>query len=205
MHKCIFCEIYEKNKEKILKENELFFSIMDKYPMTEGHLLIIPKRHFSSVFDISHEEWNSALDLIRELKTFLENGYSPSGYNIGINVGSDAGQSVFHAHIHLIPRYNGDMDSQAERAGRINIPLFEFMRDNDIFKKVILDQFAQRKIDEITQKMDGGVTGEDMDSLKTKLCEFTDDFCRTEEVKKLDDIFQIVEKILVKKIDKTED
>ena len=184
----------------MLNENEYFFSIPDKYPMTDGHLLIIPKRHFESIFEIKQEEWNSVLNLINDSREYLVKDYSPSGYNIGINVGSDAGQSVFHAHIHLIPRYRGDMDDGSEKNNRINIPLFEFMRDNDIFKKVILDQFAQRKIDEINQRIFETENKENLSELKRKLREFADGFCDKEDISSLKQVFEIVERILANRI-----
>ncbi len=94
----------------ILRENELAYAIYDKYPVSRGHILIIPKRHVSSYFDTTPEERRAMEALLDECKTFLDETHSPDGYNIGINVGQAAGQTIFHVHLHLIPRYEGDLD-----------------------------------------------------------------------------------------------
>lgn len=101
---CVFCEIPE-----FIMENELAFAIYDKYPVSKGHMLIIPKRHISNFFDSTKEEKEALLSLIEEGKKILDEKYNPDGYNIGINVNEAAGQTIFHLHIHLIPRYSGDM------------------------------------------------------------------------------------------------
>jgi diadenosine tetraphosphate (Ap4A) HIT family hydrolase len=103
--KCPFCV----SPEKILS-NELAYARYDKYPVNEGHLLIIPYRHISSYFDVTPEEKTAIFDLLEEAKVLLDKERKPDGYNIGINVGETAGQTVWHVHIHLIPRYKDDMD-----------------------------------------------------------------------------------------------
>lgn len=102
---CIFCEI----KDYVL-ENELAYAIFDKFPVGKGHMLFIPKRHVSNFFDITKEERDAIFELVDEGKELLDNKYSPSGYNVGINCGEVAGQTVMHVHVHLIPRYVGDID-----------------------------------------------------------------------------------------------
>lgn len=102
---CPFCS----KKLKIVKENDLAFAIYDKYPVTNGHVLIIPKRHVSSYFQTSTEEKSAIAELLDNCKESLNETYSPDGFNIGINCGEAAGQTVFHLHVHLIPRYYGDM------------------------------------------------------------------------------------------------
>lgn len=101
---CIFCEI----KGYIL-ENELCYAIYDKYPVNEGHMLIITKRHVKDYFEATDDEKIAILDLIDECKNMLDNKYLPDGYNIGINCGEQAGQTVMHLHTHIIPRYKGDI------------------------------------------------------------------------------------------------
>lgn len=103
---CPFCG----NGLKILRENELAFAIYDKYPVSRGHLLVIPKRHVSDYFDTTPEERRAMNELLDECKAMLDETFSPDGYNIGINVGEAAGQTIFHVHVHLIPRYKGDLD-----------------------------------------------------------------------------------------------
>lgn len=106
---CVFCE-FVKNKGYLL-ENELAFAVYDSFPVNKGHTLIIPKRHFESYFDALPEEILAMDDLVKKAKKFLDEEYKPDGYNIGVNVGADAGQGIFHMHIHLIPRYKGDVEN----------------------------------------------------------------------------------------------
>ncbi|PZN73122.1 MAG: HIT family protein [Candidatus Methylumidiphilus alinenensis] len=82
--------------------------IRDGFPVSPGHSLIIPKRHCVSFFELTDEERTSLFQQLTEAKTGLDVEYRPDGYNIGINEGVAAGQTVFHLHIHLIPRYHGD-------------------------------------------------------------------------------------------------
>nr|WP_156924193.1 HIT family protein [Halonatronum saccharophilum] len=105
---CIFCN----RKELDIKlESNLAFAIFDKYPVNEGHMLIITKRHFSNFFNITPEEMAEVQNLIIKAKEKLDSLHNPDGYNIGINVCEDAGQTIMHLHIHLIPRYKGDIDN----------------------------------------------------------------------------------------------
>ena len=111
---CIFCAI---SKENILIENDYAFAIPDKYPTTEGHTLIIPKRHFASYFDSIQVEHDALYELlkIRE-RQLLQSDPLITGFDLGVNVGEDAGQKVFHCHIHLIPRRKGDSPKWGERS-----------------------------------------------------------------------------------------
>jgi len=75
-----------------------------------GHLLLIPFRHVAGFFEATDEEQAALLALVREAKRLLDDRFHPDGYNIGVNVGTAAGQSVMHLHVHVIPRYAGDME-----------------------------------------------------------------------------------------------
>lgn len=111
---CIFCAA---SREKILIENDYAFAIPDKYPITVGHTLIIPKRHFASYFDSIQIEHDAIYGLLKILeKQLLENDPMITGFDIGVNVGEIAGQKVFHCHIHLIPRRKGDSPNWGHRA-----------------------------------------------------------------------------------------
>lgn len=102
---CIFCN---SNSRKII-ENELAYAMLDGYPVTSGHTLIIPKRHFRDYFDITEKELLSINNLLKERrKQLLAEDNSIEGFNIGINSGKVAGQTIFHLHIHLIPRRKND-------------------------------------------------------------------------------------------------
>ena len=105
---CIFCEI---DKSRIKLENELGYAIFDGFPVSKGHMLIIPKRHIETYFEAVEDEKKLLWCLVDECKNYLDNEFNPDGYNVGINCGKAAGQSVMHLHIHIIPRYNGDMDN----------------------------------------------------------------------------------------------
>lgn len=103
---CAFCTL---PPPRILIETGLAIVIRDGFPISPGHTLVIPKRHVASFFEITHEERNELLALLDFAKSQLDNEYYPAGYNIGINDGTAAGQTVPHLHIHLIPRYTGDL------------------------------------------------------------------------------------------------
>ena len=83
-------------------------AIYDGFPVSPGHTLIIPKRHIASFFEATKEEQGAMLDLLSEMRQRLQAEHNPDGFNIGINDGAAAGQTVMHLHIHLIPRYAGD-------------------------------------------------------------------------------------------------
>lgn len=103
---CPFCAAIEP-----LLENELAFAVRDKFPASPGHLLIIPRRHVADWFDTTEPERNAMFALADTARGWLANAHAPAGYNLGINVGEAAGQTVFHVHLHLIPRYTGDVAS----------------------------------------------------------------------------------------------
>jgi diadenosine tetraphosphate (Ap4A) HIT family hydrolase len=102
---CPFCE-----SDSIIV-GALIFARYDKFPVSKGHCLIVPKRHVETWFDMSKEEQIEAFELINKVKALIDEKYSPDGYNIGMNCGESAGQTIPHAHIHVIPRYKGDMDN----------------------------------------------------------------------------------------------
>jgi ATP adenylyltransferase len=106
---CLFCEI---SKQRIIYENSLAYAVRDHYPVTPGHALIIPKRHIRQYFDLSRPELNACNELLGEVRSVTEND-DPGikGFNIGVNNGETAGQSIFHCHIHLIPRRPGDVEN----------------------------------------------------------------------------------------------
>lgn len=105
---CIFCEV-QQEKSRIILENELAFAIYDGFPVSMGHSLIIPKRHVESFFDLRKDEFDEIIELILNVKTILQDKYNPDGFNVGFNDQTAAGQTIFHCHVHIIPRYYGDV------------------------------------------------------------------------------------------------
>ena len=108
MSECLFCSIDET---RIIASNDLAYAIRDGFPVTEGHSLVIPKRHVEDYFGLSRDELLACDGLLRSLKdqAQLEDA-SIAGFNIGMNAGEAAGQTIFHCHIHLIPRRVGDVE-----------------------------------------------------------------------------------------------
>ncbi|MDA9180285.1 HIT family protein [Emcibacteraceae bacterium] len=105
---CIFCNI---EQDRIISEDQSFIVIRDVFPVTFLHTLIIPKRHIETYFDLSAKEIMGLNKILLDEKVHLESeDTSITGFNIGMNCGQDAGQTVMHCHIHLIPRRKGDMD-----------------------------------------------------------------------------------------------
>lgn len=98
------------NDERMrLLENSVGFVIYDKHPVSMGHCLVVPHRIYSNYFDSTVEEVNGLNELLFSAKAILDKDFSPDGYNIGINCGEHGGQTIPHVHIHLIPRYSGDV------------------------------------------------------------------------------------------------
>lgn len=103
---CIFCTDLNE-----IRANQMAFAIFDRYPVSPGHMLIIPRRHVENFFETTIAERRAINELMERCKLYLDREYKPDGYNIGVNCGGDAGQSIMHVHVHLIPRYHGDMDN----------------------------------------------------------------------------------------------
>ena len=108
MGNCIFCDKFGLD---LLCENELAKAFYDNFPVNEGHMLVVPKRHIATYFEAYPEELAAINDLIFQVKYLLDFKYSPDGYNVGINVGEAGGQTVPHFHVHVIPRYIGDVEN----------------------------------------------------------------------------------------------
>lgn len=104
---CPFCKV--ESEREILASTPLSIAFFDGFPVSQGHALIIPRRHVASFFDLTEKEQQDMLVLANRVKSIVDKMYHPDGYNIGVNVGEAAGQSVFHVHMHIIPRYKGDV------------------------------------------------------------------------------------------------
>lgn len=107
---CLFCDSQQMEPRTVL-DSRCWFVIMDNFPVGKGHALIIPKRHEASLFTLCLKEWIELQKMIERAEEYLSSKFSLDGYNVGVNCGQAAGQTVFHLHIHLIPRYNGDVEN----------------------------------------------------------------------------------------------
>jgi diadenosine tetraphosphate (Ap4A) HIT family hydrolase len=103
---CPFCESTDRD---LLVDNANSFAILDNYPISPGHTLIIPIRHVGSYFDLTRNERDDLWDLVEQAKAALDSQFAPDSYNIGMNDGPAAGQTIGHCHIHVVPRYAGDV------------------------------------------------------------------------------------------------
>jgi diadenosine tetraphosphate (Ap4A) HIT family hydrolase len=93
----------------VIFESTLAYVRYDSNSLSRGHVLVIPRRHVADFFDMTLEEQGAVLELLNKARVFIKEEYSPDGFNIGVNVGKAAGQNRMHVHVHLIPRYTGDV------------------------------------------------------------------------------------------------
>ncbi len=106
LNDCPFCRT---DLSQILFGNELAIVVWDAYPVSPGHALIIPRRHITDFFQTTRKERGAISDLLESIKSEIVRRYRPSGFNLGVNVGESAGQTIEHTHMHVIPRYFGDV------------------------------------------------------------------------------------------------
>lgn len=102
---CLFCE----PDREIIASRVRAIAVYDSFPVSPGHALILPRRHAVTIWDLCEDEFVDCFSLVRDLQRKLQLQFNPAGFNVGVNCGLAAGQSVSHAHIHLIPRYTGDV------------------------------------------------------------------------------------------------
>ena len=121
--KCIFCDY---TREEIIEQNKLAYLIYDNYPVNEGHMLIIPFRHVADFFVLTEEELNAIYELLIKGQKKLKEEAKATGFNVGINIGQDAGQTIFHVHVHLIPRLHGDVEDPRGGVRNFKKPLVEY-------------------------------------------------------------------------------
>ena len=104
---CPFCD---PDPDQVFHEDEHLLVLWDRYPVSPGHALLVPRRHVAGWFDASPAEQLAVVAALPVVREKIERVHQPNGWNIGINVGRAAGQTVFHLHVHLIPRYEGDQE-----------------------------------------------------------------------------------------------
>jgi diadenosine tetraphosphate (Ap4A) HIT family hydrolase len=104
---CVFCRRLAGGD--LVAENELAVAFLDAFPLSPGHCLLLPRRHEADFLALRTEEQEAVWALVAPVRRHIEASGRPDGYNLGINVGEAAGQTVAHAHLHVIPRYKGDV------------------------------------------------------------------------------------------------
>ena len=103
------CSLCDVAVDSIVREFHNVIAIRDAFPITEGHTLVVPRRHVGSIFELLDSDQAQLWQLVAQVRSILSEQLSPAGFNIGINDGVAAGQTILHAHIHIIPRYSGDV------------------------------------------------------------------------------------------------
>lgn len=109
---CPFCDLKETfPRERIVYDTNSWIAIYDGFPVSKGHVLLIPKGHYETYFDLPDMLKESMHYAVEHIKGFLDSEFHPDGYNMGCNCGKAAGQTINHFHLHIIPRYNGDVEN----------------------------------------------------------------------------------------------
>lgn len=108
---CLFCDKDNTNKNTILAENELAYARWDNFPVSDGHVEVVPIRHVESYFDLTKDEALAIHELSKKARQIIITKFHPDAFNIGLNDGAEAGRTVHHVHQHLIPRYKGDVEN----------------------------------------------------------------------------------------------
>jgi diadenosine tetraphosphate (Ap4A) HIT family hydrolase len=107
---CPFCAI---EADRIVEAGEHAFVVLDAFPVSPGHSLVISRRHVADIFDLTVTEISEIIQLLGSTRRRIDQMLQPTGYNVGVNVGRDSGQTVMHVHVHVIPRYPGDVAEPA--------------------------------------------------------------------------------------------
>jgi diadenosine tetraphosphate (Ap4A) HIT family hydrolase len=128
LSQCVFCNI---PRDEIIAENDLALAFFDRYPVNQGHVLIVPKRHVETYFDATLDEKDAITRLLVEVKKKLDGDYHPDGYNVGVNIRQAAGQTIFHLHVHVIPRYLGDVPDPRGGIRRIKKSLVPYAAEEE--------------------------------------------------------------------------
>lgn len=108
---CIFCDKDNPEINTVIAENQLAYARWDNFPVNPGHAEVVPLRHVESYFDLTDAEVLAINALAKQTKSIIDEMHSPDAYNIGANDGEAAGRTIHHAHLHLIPRYEGDVEN----------------------------------------------------------------------------------------------
>ena len=111
MNRAESCELC--SPQSVLAENQWAYAAVETKALNSGHVIVVPRRHVADFFEMTVEEHAAVLELLRQAQALIQSTHAPDGYNVGVNVGVAAGQSRMHVHVHLIPRYAGDVSNPA--------------------------------------------------------------------------------------------
>jgi diadenosine tetraphosphate (Ap4A) HIT family hydrolase len=120
------CKWCREAAGEVLVENDSFIAVFDGYPVNRGHTLIISKRHVADLFGLNQREFADLHAILGEVKQLLDGGFRPAGYNVGANCGEAAGQTIFHFHLHVIPRYPNDVPNPRGGVRNLKPPLVAY-------------------------------------------------------------------------------
>ena len=143
---CPFCDRLQQGH--LLASNDLAAAFLDAYPLNPGHALIVPRRHESDFFALSEVERRAMWLLVDEVRGAIQEEHQPDGYNIGANAGAAAGQTIEHAHIHVIPRYRGDVEDPRGGIRRVLLGLIDLCLENTTTSDAPPDSLTTRQLAE---------------------------------------------------------
>lgn len=106
---CLFCDFKNSERHKIILENKIFYARWDNFPVNKGHAEVAPKKHVESFFELTKKDTSQMFEFVKEVKKIIDKKFKPDAYNIGINDGKESGRTINHLHVHIIPRYKGDV------------------------------------------------------------------------------------------------
>jgi diadenosine tetraphosphate (Ap4A) HIT family hydrolase/predicted house-cleaning noncanonical NTP pyrophosphatase (MazG superfamily) len=209
VEKCFFCDVQKRRDDKIIIENKDFFSRYDDFPISKGHVEVIPKRHIRSFVELSPGQLKSFFNLLKKTKIILQEKFNPDGFNIGINEGESAGQSIPHLHIHVIPRYRGDVKNPRGGVRNIFPDKADYVPDaqkipslkNYFQNKIVYNKLIRDRIPEIIEK--GGKNPivhvasdtEYWKSLREKLKEEVLEFDKDSSMEEFADVLEVLNAI----------
>lgn len=197
MNDCIFCN---KGDEEILCENQLAKAFLDQFPVNHGHVLVVPKRHIETFFDATQEELTAIQELIFRVREVLQEKFSPDGYNIGINVGTAGGQTIFHLHFHVIPRYVGDVENPRGGVRKIKKNIVPYPPEGlgeRVYGKLVRDKIPEI-IRSVGKEPVYRVASEEEFKvlLKKKLQEEMNEYFQSGDVDEIADLVEVISAIL---------
>lgn len=145
LENCPFCKL---DKKRVINEREFSYALLDIYPVSKGHTLIIPKRHVLSIEDLNNKEIIDLFENLIKIKEALKNYFKCDGFNIGINLGEVSGQTIEHIHIHLIPRYKNDTNFPFGGVRKVVLDFLDFDKEK-LKEKLFKNSLKEEEIEKL--------------------------------------------------------